>query len=149
MVTGEEPGIESSTRSWISGAWGRASESGSNKEKSMYSPWRILSCKFCSSGLLRPTGAADPGLRCRVLKVPGCCSCPKDERLVKRGPDGVLYGGQLSSCERSGLDRIGRVVRGKLLHDFVEVATRRNARRVITGVLQIFLFGCGFCGSGG
>ena len=54
MVTGEEPGIKSSTRSWISGAWGRASESGGNKEKSLYSPQRILSCKFCSSGSWDP-----------------------------------------------------------------------------------------------
>ena len=54
MVTGEEPGIKSSTRSWISGAWGLASESGSNKEKSLYSPRRILSCKFCSSGSWDP-----------------------------------------------------------------------------------------------
>ena len=42
-------------------------------------PRRILCGKFCFSGRLRPTGAADPGLRCRVLKVPGCWSCPKDQ----------------------------------------------------------------------
>ena len=69
--------------------------------------------------------------------------------LVKRGPDGVLYGGQLSGGERSGLDRIGRVVRRKFLHDFVKTASRRKARRVISRVLQICLFGCEFCGSGG
>ena len=42
-------------------------------------PRRTLCGKFCFSGRLRPTGAADPGLRCRVLKVPGCWSCPKDQ----------------------------------------------------------------------
>ena len=47
MVIREEgPETKSSKWSWNSGAWGRESELGSNKAKSMYSPCKNLQCFF-------------------------------------------------------------------------------------------------------
>ena len=72
MVRGaEEPGTESSKRSWMSGVWGRVNESGNNIVKSMYSPRRILSVKLLSRGRVRPRGVAAPGLRCGRFVVAG------------------------------------------------------------------------------
>ena len=65
MVIREEgPEPESSKRSWSSGAWGRESESGSNKAKSRYSPRRILSSVLFSRALWKPSSVATPDLRC-------------------------------------------------------------------------------------
>ena len=66
-----EPGVESSTRSWISGTWGQLRESGSNKVKSTYSPRKILSSRFLSRGRWRPKGVAAPCLRGAGVDVLG------------------------------------------------------------------------------
>ena len=62
------------------------------------------------------------------------------KRLIERGPDGVLYGGQLSGGERSGLDRIGES--SKENSSMISSRSPPDATlEVITRVLQIYLFG--------
>ena len=78
MVTGKEPGIESCIRSWISGAWGRASELGSNKEKSMYSPRRIVNLVNSA-----PADGRDPQEKLILACDVECWKCQAVGRALK------------------------------------------------------------------